>query len=42
LKKCFLKKSENERPKSLGWEKNVKGKLGPREVDLAPLMDPHR
>ncbi|CAG8517241.1 14406_t:CDS:10 [Funneliformis caledonium] len=27
-------------PKSVGWEKNPQGKLGPRSADLAPLMDP--
>lgn len=26
----------------VGWEKNEKGKLGPRMADLAPLMDPTR
>ncbi|TPX37245.1 hypothetical protein SmJEL517_g01103 [Synchytrium microbalum] len=29
-------------PKSVGWEKNAAGKLGPRVADLAPLMDPAR
>lgn len=29
-------------PKSVGWEKNAQGKLGPRMADLAPLMDPAR
>jgi ubiquitin-like modifier-activating enzyme ATG7 len=29
-------------PKSVGWEKNAAGKLGPRLADLAPLMDPKR
>ncbi|KAJ3047182.1 Autophagy protein 7 [Rhizophlyctis rosea] len=29
-------------PKSVGWEKNTAGKLGPRLADLAPLMDPTR
>lgn len=28
------------RPGVVGWEKNDKGKLGPRLADLAPLMDP--
>ncbi|KAK4047905.1 Autophagy protein 7 [Microbotryomycetes sp. JL201] len=31
-----------ERPGVVGWEKNEKGKLGPRMADLAPLMDPTR
>ncbi|KPV71715.1 uncharacterized protein RHOBADRAFT_47672, partial [Rhodotorula graminis WP1] len=31
-----------ERPAVVGWEKNDKGKLGPRMADLAPLMDPTR
>lgn len=26
----------------MGWERNVQGKLGPRVVDLGPLMDPTR
>ena len=26
--------------KSVGWEKNPSGKLGPRLADLAPLMNP--
>ncbi|KAM0747191.1 E1-like protein-activating [Meredithblackwellia eburnea MCA 4105] len=30
------------RPGVVGWEKNDKGKLGPRVADLAPLMDPTR
>ncbi|KAJ3190113.1 Autophagy protein 7 [Gaertneriomyces sp. JEL0708] len=29
-------------PKFVGWEKNAAGKLAPRMVDLAPLMDPKR
>ncbi|KAI9356997.1 hypothetical protein DFJ73DRAFT_821772 [Zopfochytrium polystomum] len=29
-------------PKSVGWEKNASGKLGPRFADLGPLMDPFR
>ncbi|CEP09205.1 hypothetical protein [Parasitella parasitica] len=28
--------------KSVGWERNVQGKLGPRLADLGPLMDPIR
>ncbi|XP_064614814.1 LOW QUALITY PROTEIN: ubiquitin-like modifier-activating enzyme ATG7 [Liolophura sinensis] len=31
-----------ECPKVLGWEKNVRGKLGPRMVDLSSSMDPTR
>jgi len=31
-----------DRPGVVGWEKNDKGKLGPRMADLAPLMDPTR
>ncbi|KAI8988113.1 hypothetical protein BDF20DRAFT_853878 [Mycotypha africana] len=27
---------------SVGWERNVQGKLGPRLADLGPLMDPIR
>lgn len=27
---------------AVGWEKNDKGKLGPRVVDLGPTMDPLR
>lgn len=30
------------RPGVVGWEKNDKGKLGPRMANLAPLMDPTR
>ncbi|KAI8620117.1 hypothetical protein BC830DRAFT_1100702 [Chytriomyces sp. MP71] len=32
----------DECPKFVGWEKNPAGKLGPRIVDLAPMMDPNR
>ncbi|KAK4052542.1 Autophagy protein 7 [Microbotryomycetes sp. JL221] len=32
----------DKRPAVVGWEKNEKGKLGPRMADLAPLMDPTR
>ncbi|GAA5798153.1 hypothetical protein HPULCUR_003553 [Helicostylum pulchrum] len=28
--------------KSVGWERNVQAKLGPRMADLGPLMDPTR
>jgi hypothetical protein len=28
--------------KSVGWEKNIKGKLGPRMISLAQSMDPGR
>lgn len=28
--------------KSVGWEKNIKGKLGPRMISLAQSMDPAR
>ncbi|XP_076037635.1 autophagy-related 7 [Oratosquilla oratoria] len=31
-----------EMPKCLGWEKNEKGKLGPRFLNLAASMDPTR
>jgi hypothetical protein len=34
------KEEEKKRPGVVGWEKNDKGKLGPRLADLAPLMDP--
>ncbi|ESK86882.1 hypothetical protein Moror_3433 [Moniliophthora roreri MCA 2997] len=30
------------RPDAVGWERNPQGKLGPRVVDLAPMMDPAR
>ncbi|CAG8597959.1 17823_t:CDS:10 [Racocetra persica] len=30
----------DECPKAVGWEKNLLGKLGPRTVDLAHMMDP--
>ncbi|KAI5480659.1 autophagy-related protein 7 [Pseudohyphozyma bogoriensis] len=33
---------EGKKPSVVGWEKNDKGKLGPRVADLAPLMDPTR
>lgn len=32
----------NARPATVGWERNEKGKLGPRMADLGPLMDPTR
>ncbi|KAI9470976.1 MAG: E1-like protein-activating enzyme Gsa7p/Apg7p [Benjaminiella poitrasii] len=32
----------NKAIKSVGWERNVQGKLGPRMADLGPLMDPMR
>jgi ubiquitin-like modifier-activating enzyme ATG7 len=32
--------AEESRPSVVGWEKNDKGKLGPRLANLAPLMDP--
>ncbi|KAG2204980.1 hypothetical protein INT47_002604 [Mucor saturninus] len=34
--------SSYQEVKSVGWERNVQGKLGPRMVDLGPLMDPTR
>ncbi|CAG8519675.1 3466_t:CDS:10 [Gigaspora rosea] len=30
----------DECPKAVGWEKNLSGKLSPRTVDLAHMMDP--
>ena len=33
---------ESGKLKGVGWEKNEKGKLGPRVVDLGPTMDPLR
>ena len=29
-------------PKSVGWERNASGKLGPRMADLGAMMDPQR
>jgi len=29
-------------PKSVGWEKNAKGAMGPRMVNLSECMDPKR
>ncbi|XP_078597053.1 ubiquitin-like modifier-activating enzyme ATG7 [Branchiostoma floridae x Branchiostoma japonicum] len=34
--------SQTECPKCVGWEKNQKGKLGPRMVNLSASMDPAR
>ena len=39
---CATLAAGDECPKSIGWEKNSQGKLAPREIDLAPLMDPLR
>ncbi|CAG8736275.1 18804_t:CDS:2, partial [Acaulospora morrowiae] len=33
-------KINDDCPKSVGWEKNSQGKLGPRMADLSDLMDP--
>lgn len=30
----------SEMPPSLGWEKNERGKMGPRMVNLSANMDP--
>ena len=32
--------SELEMPQCLGWEKNERGKMGPRVVNLSSTMDP--
>lgn len=32
----------SEIPPSLGWEKNERGKMGPRMVNLSANMDPTR
>ena len=29
-------------PNAVGWEENARGKMGPRVVDLGPMMDPAR
>jgi ubiquitin-like modifier-activating enzyme ATG7 len=34
--------TQGARPDAVGWEKNPHGKLAPRVVDLAPMMDPTR
>ena len=34
--------TSSEKPSSVGWEKNVQGKVGARVADLAPMMDPKR
>ena len=31
-----------EPPQSLGWEKNERGKMGPKFLDLSATMDPTR
>ena len=31
-----------ECPTAVGWEENARGKMGPRVVDLGPMMDPAR
>lgn len=31
-----------EMPSCLGWEKNERGKMGPRMVNLSSTMDPTR
>ena len=47
LDKVFLSSppasgSERVRPSAVGWEKNVKGALASRTVDLGATMDPAR
>ena len=37
-----LAEETTEPPKCLGWEKNDRGKMGPRLVNLAATMDPER
>jgi len=34
--------ASQERPASVGWERNKAGKLGSRMADLGPMMDPAR
>jgi ubiquitin-like modifier-activating enzyme ATG7 len=34
--------ASQERPASVGWERNKAGKLGSRTADLGPMMDPAR
>jgi ubiquitin-like modifier-activating enzyme ATG7 len=34
--------ASEERPASVGWERNKTGKLGSRMADLGPMMDPAR
>ncbi|CAO3599637.1 unnamed protein product [Absidia cylindrospora] len=41
LDATFLNQNQTN-VKSVGWERNVQGKLGPRMADLGPLMDPTR